>query len=298
MRQKNLMASRRFSRDSSDLDIFIRFSQEPLSLEQWHRYFTHSLAFIPIGGLVVALFLLCFSQYRARWKLTIGSSLVGYATHSLLDALTAYGTVLFWPWSDARISWDIIAIIDPVFTLPLLLGTIWSVLYQNQKAITVGLLFSGFFLIFNTVQHNRVLSGVHHYAAKKNLNLGSIRALPNLASSTHWRVIAKQDSCLIIAAARTPLWHPTTITPITQALSFTEKMLPFKLSPGQKQDLKIFKWFTDGYLIVANKEPFILADARYTMDYSPIISLWGIQILPEQKHINKLSLPQINIHCN
>lgn len=280
-----------------DLDVFIRFSQEPLSLEQWHRYLTHSLLFIPIGGLIVALFLLCFAQYRKHWKLTIGAALVGYATHGLLDSLTSYGTVLFWPWSNARISWDIVSIIDPVFTLPLLLGTIWSVIHQNQKAVTAGLMFSGIFLVFNTIQHNRALYGAHQYATTNNLKLNHTRALPKLASSTYWRIIAKQNHCVIIAEAKTPLWHQTTIRPITQTLSYTGQALPFALSTGQKSDLTTFSWFTDGFLIVANKDPFILADARYTIDYNPMLSLWGIQLLPKQTHINKVSLPKINELC-
>ncbi|HAT2066458.1 TPA: metal-dependent hydrolase [Legionella pneumophila] len=280
-----------------DLDVFIRFSQEPLSLEQWHRYLTHSLMFIPIGGLIVALFLLCFSQYRQYWKITIGASLVGYATHCLLDSLTSYGTVLFWPWSDSRISWDIISIIDPVFTLPLLLGTAWSVIYQNQKAVTASLFFCILFLIFNTILHNRAVDGIHQYATTNNFKINHPRALPKLASSTYWRIIAKQQDCLIIAEAKTSLFSPTTIRLIRQALSFNESIIPFALSSGQKNDLATFHWFTDGFLIVANKNPLILADARYTIDDSPLFSLWGIEILPGQEHINKLSLPKINEYC-
>jgi inner membrane protein len=74
-------------------------------------------------------------------------------------------------------------------------------------------------------------------------------------------------------------------------------MIPFTLSSGQKSDLATFQWFTDGFLIVANTNPLILADARYTIDDNPIFSLWGIEILPGQEHINKLSLPKINEYC-
>src|SRR5690606_16960559 len=72
-----------------DLDVFI-ISQDPLGAEFWHRNFTHALAFIPIGGILVALFFMCFTSYRKAWKITLAAALIGYATHGLLDAMTSY----------------------------------------------------------------------------------------------------------------------------------------------------------------------------------------------------------------
>ena len=40
-----------------DLDIFIRSSEDPLLFLEFHRQFTHSLIFIPVGGLICASFL-------------------------------------------------------------------------------------------------------------------------------------------------------------------------------------------------------------------------------------------------
>ena len=40
-----------------DLDIFIRSSDDPLLFLEFHRQFTHSLIFIPFGGLICASFL-------------------------------------------------------------------------------------------------------------------------------------------------------------------------------------------------------------------------------------------------
>ncbi|MDB2316436.1 metal-dependent hydrolase, partial [Luminiphilus sp.] len=41
-------------------------------------------------------------RYQQVWLV----ALVGYATHGLLDACTTYGTMLLWPFSDARIAWS------------------------------------------------------------------------------------------------------------------------------------------------------------------------------------------------
>ena len=40
-----------------DLDVLIRSPNDPLLFLEFHRQFTHSLFFIPIGGLICALVL-------------------------------------------------------------------------------------------------------------------------------------------------------------------------------------------------------------------------------------------------
>ena len=37
-----------------DSDVFIRSSEDPLLHLEYHRHFTHSLIFIPVGGLITA----------------------------------------------------------------------------------------------------------------------------------------------------------------------------------------------------------------------------------------------------
>ena len=46
---------------AADLDVFISSSTDPLLFLEYHRQFTHSLVFIPIGGLLCALFLFLVS---------------------------------------------------------------------------------------------------------------------------------------------------------------------------------------------------------------------------------------------
>ena len=104
-----------------DLDVLIKSGKDPLLFLEYHRHFTHSLFFVPIGGLIVSsiLFVLFFRKKIAFGKIFLFSSL-GIFTHGLLDACTSYGTNLYWPINDSRVSWSIISIVDPVFTLILI----------------------------------------------------------------------------------------------------------------------------------------------------------------------------------
>ena len=71
-------------------------------------------------------------QKSMTFKDTYIYATIGYATHGLLDSCTSYGTQLLWPFSDVRIAWNTISIIDPSFTIPVLILLIISVTKKNK----------------------------------------------------------------------------------------------------------------------------------------------------------------------
>ena len=104
-----------------DLDVLIRSSTDPILSLEYHRQFTHSLFFIPFGALIVALVIFPLVKRSLSLKTVYLASFLGYATHGLLDACTSYGTILFWPFSNERVTWNNISIVDPLFTIPILI---------------------------------------------------------------------------------------------------------------------------------------------------------------------------------
>ena len=91
-----------------DLDVLFQSPTDPILFLEFHRQFTHSLVFIPIGALLVfAVLRSIANRVRMLQGLSAGQAylacLMGYATHGLLDACTSYGTQLLWPFSNARI---------------------------------------------------------------------------------------------------------------------------------------------------------------------------------------------------
>ena len=89
----------------ADADVFIRSTTDSLLSIEYHRHFTHSLIFIPIGALVASLIMLLFMKGKIGFKRIYNLSLLGYSTHALLDACTGYGTMLLWPFSNYRVAW-------------------------------------------------------------------------------------------------------------------------------------------------------------------------------------------------
>ena len=142
---------------AADLDVLFRSATDPLFALEFHRQFTHSLFFIPIGGLICALvFYSLFCRKRGiTFKQTYLWSVLGYATHGLLDSCTTYGTQLLWPFSDMRIAWNTISIIDPLYTLPLLLFVGLAVWKKKRTFAVVALLWLVGYSALGVMQRER-----------------------------------------------------------------------------------------------------------------------------------------------
>ena len=83
-----------------DLDAAIRSSTDPLLTLEFHRQFSHSLIFIPVGALIASVLLWPFLRKQLPIHLLYLFSLLGFASAGLLDACTSFGTQLLWPFSD------------------------------------------------------------------------------------------------------------------------------------------------------------------------------------------------------
>ena len=115
-----------------DLDIFIKSENDPLLFIEYHRHFTHSLFFAPIGSIFVSLIIfICFFKLRMSLRFIYLFTFIGFLSHGLLDSLTSYGTSLFWPLSQSRVSLNLISIVDPIFTFTCFFFLFFSLLKKS-----------------------------------------------------------------------------------------------------------------------------------------------------------------------
>jgi len=107
-----------------DMDVLIDYG-DAVSNMTFHRGFSHSL--FVLSGLAALLFGLLrwlWAPVREapwRWLAVITLPLL---THPLLDSFTVYGTQLFWPLGTPPVMGGSIFIIDPLYTLPLLVAVL------------------------------------------------------------------------------------------------------------------------------------------------------------------------------
>lgn len=178
-----------------DFDVFLP-ADDPIDSFVGHRGPSHSLIVHLIVAPVIGETLVrCFQklkEYRARVYIAVFLCL---ATHALLDAMTIYGTRLFWPVWPEPLGLGSIFIIDPFFTLPLLIVTIWAFFRRNWsvrfgKAVTLSLMISSLYLGWTVVGQKIVEAQGTAYLADRGIEPQSIVAGPTPLNSLFWRMIA------------------------------------------------------------------------------------------------------------
>lgn len=268
---------------AADLDVFIRSSVDPLAHVVWHRHFTHSLAFVPLGGLLVLLPFLFFRVYRSRSITAYLAVTIGYATHGLLDAFTSYGTLLWWPFSQTRVAWDAVGIIDLFFTLPLFLGVILSAWQKRARPAILTLCYCAFYLSLGLVQNHRAFALQEITARQRGHELTRGRVLPTVGNLALWHSIYAEGDQIHVDRIKVPFLAPPTVRSesVLQKFSVTafETISP---NPKVQQALATFTWFADDYVFVVQDNPLILGDARYLGDPAKGQPLWGLQISSDQ----------------
>ena len=260
-----------------DLDIFIRSASDPLLKLEYHRQFTHSLIFIPIGALIVTLFSrLLFKKYLS-WSETYLFSFLGLATHGLLDACTSYGTQLLWPFADERISWNYISVVDPFLTIPVILAIIFAIIMKNKYITLFGIAYILVYLTFGAYQENRAQFVGKSIANLRGHDSKDHTAKPSLGNLFLWKTIYEDDGFYYVDAVRLfsklEYCQGTKIKKLDLLNDFPE----LDIKTQQYKDIIRFDWFSQGYLgKVIDKN--IITDVRYSAVPNEVDGLWGIRI--------------------
>ena len=266
-----------------DLDVLIRSDSDPLLTLEYHRHFTHALMTAPVIGLCVAVLfkLLCvWSQLPFRAFALYG--VLGALTHGLLDACTSYGTMLYWPFSDHRESWDLISVIDPLFTLPLALLTFFGLIKARPRLAQVALLWCALYFIFCGLQRSRATQVAEDLAAERGHTVEHYSIRPSLGNTLLWRMIYSLEGRYYVDAVRISPSGAARIYPGQSVKVLTQQAavqrVPMESVLGR--DIERFRFFSQGYLYLHPEDEQVVGDMRYALWPDSVVPLWGIRIDP------------------
>jgi inner membrane protein len=267
-----------------DLDFVIASPSDPLLFLEFHRQFTHSLIFIPLGALLVAWPLFKLQVRFFRQYLSLRESylfcLLGYATHGLLDACTSYGTQLLWPFTDERFAWNNISIIDPLFTLPLLILVALAAYKRRRGFAIAACLWALSYLSMGWLQVDRAVAAGELVAAQRGHIPERITVKPSFANLFLWKVIYEFEGHYYVDAVRV-LNDQQWCEGESIAKFDVDNQFP-TLAPDSQQriDIERFRWFSGDYLAVNALGQVI--DMRYSFLPNEVAAMWGIEITPSK----------------
>ncbi len=263
----------------ADADALIRSASDPLLTIEYHRHFTHSVFFIPIGALIAALILWPLTRKKLTFSRLYRFCFLGYSLSGMLDAFTSYGTHLFWPLTDTRTTWHMISIVDPLFTLVLLLAVLYGFRNRAAAAARVGLIAAAAYLSVAGAQLYRAESAVAELAQTRGHVIEKGMVKPTLGNILLWRSIYLHGGIAYVDVIRAGLSRdPKVFEGGAIRLLDLEHDLPgLRVDSTLYRDIKRFELFSDGFVALHPENPRIVGDVRYANNPAGLKPLWGIE---------------------
>ena len=263
-----------------DLDVFISSPTDTLLFLEYHRQFTHALLFIPVGAAIATLLLHPVVRRTLAVRESYLACLLGYATHGVLDACTSYGTQLFWPFSDVRVAWNNVSVVDPLFTLPVLILAIAAAVARRRRLALAGIAWALLYLAAGVVQNQRAEAAGVALAEQRGHKPMRLTAKAGFANLLVWKVVYEYDGRYYVDAVRVGA-SATTCLGTSVATLDVERDLPWlDRTSQQARDVERFRWFSDDYIAMHPTVPNRIIDIRYSIVPNQIAALWGIDLQP------------------
>ena len=206
-------------------------SDDPVVRMTAHRSFSHSLFVLPLLGWAIWWLFRRFGNGRvaaapAHWCWAIQLALL---THPLLDAFTVYGTQLWWPLMPPPSMWSSVFIVDPLYTIWLVLACVAAFLLRERlaarRALLAGLALSTAYLGWSLLAKSLVDRDAGRALAAMGLADAPRFSVPTPFNTLLWRVVAMTPSGFVegersLVADHGPMafrGHPSNVQALRQA---------------------------------------------------------------------------------
>ncbi|QLF92020.1 metal-dependent hydrolase [Pseudomonas sp. ABC1] len=228
-----------------DLDVIIDYGDAVANMT-YHRGFSHSLLVLSLFSVLLAWLLRRFfldaGYSAARLLLCIWLVLT---THVLLDAFTSYGTQLLWPLPTPPIAWSSIFIIDPLYSLPLLLAVLLTGLFglngKCRRLPVIALAASSLYLGSTLAGKQMAEKRMHDALAQQGIEAHRVFSAPTPFNTLLWRMLAVDDEHYYEAVSSWFDNEPPSLVPIARG---TEQIERLQGSAAHER----LRWFSDDLL--------------------------------------------------
>lgn len=247
-----------------DLDVFFRVFFHPIEAALVHRGFSHSLLFSILASPALGLIINKATKGNHGFWLWTKLFFWGIVTHPILDMFTNYGTQFIWPF-EARITFNSVFVIDPLYTVPFMVLLIWAMRLDRNSAKRrrlnrIGLIYSTSYLVIGVLVKCYVWYDATQYMSEKHFKVNRMMVTPMPFTSFYWYVLGENESEYIVAYRS--LFNAT----------IDEKPMVLRRGPHRINELKwkginqtknLHRVTNDYYLIESKENKLIVYDLRF-----------------------------------
>ncbi len=182
-----------------DVDFVASFWMNPVNDLLAHRGFTHSFLFIV---LVAPLFAMVAERWHRPHDISLKKWIIFFSVemlvHILLDGLNAYGTGWFEPFSHQRVSFHLLFVADPLFSIcPAIVFILLLVRRKDhprrRKWVLLSFVVCGAYLCFGVVNKMVADRSVKSIAAAKGIQYERYFSTPTPLNNMLWYAVLEDS---------------------------------------------------------------------------------------------------------
>lgn len=256
-----------------DLDVFVGswFYGNEIDTMAFHRGFMHSILFAILGAFLFGWIFHYLYNRRSRLNSTLRNDWIwlfflALFTHPILDSFTPYGTQLFAPFTNYRVAFNNISVVDPLYTLPFLICCIVLMFYNRNTSkrklwLKLGIGISSVYMLltlFNKFYVDRIFENSMN---KQSIAFNRFRTQPTIFNNILWYGVAETETDYYLGFFS----HFDKSAQITdwKIISKANHLLPM-----DDNDLAKLAWFSDDYYTsrtTENENEYKYCDLRYPL---------------------------------
>lgn len=189
------------------------------------------------------------SEVEAPYKTWVWLFFWAIFTHPVLDCFTSWGTQIWQPFSDLRVQWCTVSVVDPICTLPFGMALFVASRFSKnnrQRALWnwAGLLWFSAYLCLYTLWHkNLVNRSFEHTLQAQGIHYQRYYTNPTIFNNIVWSGLAEGDTAYYFGQYgfndRAPGFNKISVLPKNH------QMLD-RVTPDSRAGY-FLRWFTDGY---------------------------------------------------
>lgn len=256
-----------------DLDIIPTLFMDEIGRMTVHRGFSHSILFsmlfAPLLGYIIhRIYRRKGEAYRSNSAPDLGSRRrAGFSawtvlvflciiTHIILDCFTAYGTQVFLPFSNYRVAFNSISIIDPLYSLPLFIGVIAVLFMRSPDKRRIlnyfGLGISTLYLVFTLGNKIHITDVFEKSLRGQGIAYSRILTVPTLLNNILWLGVAEGESSFHVGYY--------SILDNSKNIRFLAVKKNHHLIEHIRDEevIKKLRWFTKGYYSIDKRDGVLL----------------------------------------
>ena len=278
-----------------DLDVYVGswlYGNE-IDAMLFHRGFMHSFLFT-----ILATFLMGWLVYKlyntgSRLHMTTQKDWIllffwALFTHPILDCFTPFGTQLFAPFSNYRVAFNNIAVVDPVYTLPFLVALVVVMFFKRTSKgrrlwLKWGIAVSSVYMLF-TIGNKLYIDDVFKKSLiESRVDFERYTVQPAIFSNVLWYGIAETKDSYVVS-------NYSLFDTKSRFWDFIKLPKQRDLKPSEYRDISNLAWFSNGYYSVykINQNAYQYSDLRYPLldESNPKSSVFSFILYFENDRLN------------